>query len=120
MKQTITHAELLAGYKYVPESGIFLNLKTGRRIGFYDKSCNKRKININDRNYAETRLAVFYVTGKWPIGFVKSTSKRKAYNTKLRDLNYSITILEGSLKHAKQETKKSTYFQRFLSMFVRL
>lgn len=134
MKPLITHAELLDNYKYTPETGIFFNRRTGKRIGFYDKSCNKRKVNIENRNYAESRLAVFYVTGKWPVGFVKSTSKRKAYNTKLKDLSYKIEktqsieddLTRESLRIIRdqifkiKEPKKPTYFQSFLSMFGRL
>lgn len=122
--QSLTHDYLIQNYRYNKESGIFINQKTGKRIGFYDKSCKKRKVNICNKNYAETRLAVFYVTGRWPVGVVKSTSKRKEYNTKFRDLTYIISYahqVSGNFYPVTiNEPKKPTYFQRFLSMFGRL
>jgi hypothetical protein len=88
MKPTITHAELLAYCKYNPKTGIFTAKRNGARLGHYDKNNEKRTMHIERKKYQEARLAVFYMTGKWPVSYVKNTSKTAQYNTKLRYLVY--------------------------------
>ena len=49
--QSLTHDYLIENYIYYANVGVFFNKKTGNRIGFYDKSCKKRKVSIcNKRN----------------------------------------------------------------------
>lgn len=88
MKQLITHEELLKYCAYNAKTGIFTAIRNGARIGHFDKANGKRSFSINSKKYQEARLAVFYVTGKWPGSYVKNTSKTAQYNTKLRYLVY--------------------------------
>lgn len=89
MRQLITHEELLKYCAYNAKTGIFTLKRNGARIGHYDKNNGKRTMHINGKKYQESRLAIFYVTGKWPGSYVKNTSKTAQYNTKLRYLVYS-------------------------------
>lgn len=88
-REQITHTELLDKIQYNPKTGIFFSRKTKQRIGHYDASNNTRAILINGKKYQETRLAVFYVTGQWPKGFVKNRSACKTV-TKYKDLIFKL------------------------------
>ena len=88
-REQITHTELLDKIQYNPKTGIFFSRKTKQRIGHYDASNNTRAILINGKKYQETRLAVFYVTGQWPKGFVKNRSACKNV-TKYKDLIFKL------------------------------
>lgn len=91
MKQLITHKELIDYCTYNQFTGKFLrNANNKTRIGYYDKSLKQRVLCINGKKYRETKIAVFYVTGQWPVGRVKTTSSRRFYNTKFRDLVYAL------------------------------
>jgi len=130
MKPLITHAELLEYCFYDQRSGCFF--KTGHikgRVGYYDKTHKQRVLCINGKKYRETRLAVFYVTGQWPVGRVKNTSSRRSYNTKFRDLVFELpnvfcqaAIIKNDIKYGSMlgSTKQPTLFQRFINMFPRL
>lgn len=73
----ITHDELLRRYAYDPDTGVFTNRKTGKRVGGSTFSCSPRQrtytfwnIKIGGKNYKAHRLAWFYVTGAWPTDIV--------------------------------------------------
>ena len=89
MKQLITHEELLKYCSYNPKTGVFILKRNGARIGHYDKNNEKRTMHINGKKYQEARLAIFYMTGEWPVNYVKNTSKTSQYNTKMRYLVYN-------------------------------
>lgn len=89
-KQPIPHEDLLKRIRYNERTGIFYLKSTGMRIGNYDSSNKHRAILIDGKKYQESRLAVFYVTGQWPRGFVKNKSKRKDLYTKMKDLSYKM------------------------------
>lgn len=88
-QQPLTHQELLEKIRYNKSTGMFYSKQTGLRIGHYDKENGKRAIRIGNKKYQETRLAVFYVTGKWPKGFVKNRSACKTV-TKYKDLIFKL------------------------------
>ena len=127
MKQLITHEELLAYCSYNPKTGIFTSKRNGHRIGYCDKSKLRRVMTINKDIYQENRLAVFYMTGKWPVGYVRNTSKVSQYNTKLRYLVYKVgnefvsgTQLKGEC-HTKpaQDLNRSFWGEFFRTIFGR-
>jgi len=128
MKPLITHAELLEYCTYNQFTGhFFKNGHSKGRVGYYDKSLKQRVLCISGKKYRETRLAVFYVTGQWPTGRVKTTSSRRSHNTKFRDLVYETDPLKDNIdfwiKHSSEvftKPKKTTFFQRFLNMFPRI
>ena len=88
-QQSLTHKELLEKIRYNKNTGMFYSRQTGLRIGHYDKENGKRAIRIGNKKYQETRLAVLYVTGKWPKGFVKHKTKCKTV-TKFSDLVFKL------------------------------
>lgn len=90
-REQITHTELLDKIRYNSKTGIFYNRLTGQRIGHYDASNDTRAMLINGKKYQETRLAVFYVTGQWPKGFVKNRSACKTV-TKYKDLIFKLPL----------------------------
>lgn len=118
-QQSLTHQELLEKIRYNKSTGMFYSRHTGLRIGHYDKENEKRAIRIGNKKYQETRLAVFYVTGKWPKGFVKHKTKCKTV-TKFSDLVFK---LEDDCQYpTKQEFacavmadyhSKENFFKRF-------
>lgn len=69
----LTYEELLRQLSYDPDIGIFrwriTNLRhlAGERAGSRYDSKGRRRIEINNVRIKEHRLAVFYMTGKWPI-----------------------------------------------------
>lgn len=109
----LTHQELLEKIRYSKSTGMFYSRQTGLRIGHYDKENEKRAIRIGNKRYQETRLAVFYVTGKWPKGFVKHKTKCKTV-TKFNDLVFK---LEDDKKPGSVEwitEQNETFFSKFL------
>jgi hypothetical protein len=89
MRETIAHADLLNRIKYNKKTGQFFSRKTGNRLGYIKDDRGQRSINICGKKYPETRLAVFYIEGKWPIGNVKHTGRSNSV-TKLDDLIYNV------------------------------
>jgi hypothetical protein len=89
MRETIAHADLLNRIRYNGKTGQFFSRKTGQRLGYIKNEKGARSIDICGKKYQETRLAVFYTHGKWPIGNVKHTSRSNRV-TKLKDLVYDI------------------------------
>ena len=112
-REQITHQDLLDKIRYNSKTGIFYNRQTGQRIGHYDASNNTRAILINGKKYQETRLAVFYVTGQWPKGFVKNKSACKTV-TKFKDLIFKLQD-ENNTQEIEEEIFNNEYgiFKRF-------
>lgn len=72
----ITHAQLLEIFYYDPDTGIFTwkvkpnNLvEAGTSAGTNLKG-DYARINIKRKSYPRSRLAWFYITGKWPQGLI--------------------------------------------------
>ena len=127
-REQITHTELLDKIRYNSKTGIFYNRQTGQRIGHYDASNNTRAILINGKKYQETRLAVFYVTGQWPKGFVKNKSACKTV-TKYKDLIFRLPANNVSVDNwlvgtspqyksggtvSDNDHSKENFFKRFM------
>ena len=94
MKELITHEELVKYCKYNPSTGIFTKRTSGIRVGSYDKATEQRVMNLKGKKYRESRVAVFYVTKQWPVGFVKNISNRRSLNTKFKNLEFKINELK--------------------------
>ena len=88
-RETITHEELLKVVSYNVKTGIFVSNRTGLRVGFVKDARGHRVVELRGKRYPETRLAVFYVTGEWPVGYVRNKSKRHERYTKFKDLVYT-------------------------------
>jgi hypothetical protein len=89
MRETIAHADLLNRIRYNEKTGQFFSRKSGQRLGYIKNERGVRAIDICNKKYPETRLAVFYIEGKWPIGNVRHTSRSNRV-TKIKDLTYSV------------------------------
>jgi hypothetical protein len=109
-RETITHEELLKLISYNVKTGIFVSNSTGLRVGFVKDARGHRVIEIRGKRYPETRLAVFYVTESWPVGYVRNKSKRFERYTKFKDLVY---------KQAKPEptpATEPTLYEKIMSL----
>lgn len=104
-RETITHEELLKAVSYNAKTGIFVSNRTGLRVGFIKDARGHRVVELRGKRYPETRLAVFYVTGAWPIGYVRNKSKRQDRYTKLKDLVYT----QASAKPEPAPVEKTLY-----------
>lgn len=116
-REQITHQELLDKIRYKSRTGIFYNRQTGQRIGHYDASNDTRAILINGKKYQETRLAVFYITGQWPKGFVKNKSACKTV-TKYKDLIFKLPDIYPTKSEFVAAVRddyhsKENFFKRF-------
>lgn len=69
----ITQQELKEHVTYNKLTGVFLNKKTGRVATKREKTKSgiRLRIYIKGVGYYASRMAVLYVTGKYPDGFVK-------------------------------------------------
>lgn len=69
----ITQKELKEHVTYNKYTGEFFNKKTGRLATYKNntKSGIRLRIHINGTNYYASRLAILYVTGRYPDGFVR-------------------------------------------------
>lgn len=73
----LTHASLLRVLRYDPETGHFIWLVTyskaiaGHRAGWLNGAGKRRKpswrLRVGGKYYAASRLAWFYMTGRWPV-----------------------------------------------------
>lgn len=68
---------------YTPETGAFVwKLKCGRRgpggSAGYINTLGRRIIMIAGKSYIASRLAIFYMTGNWPIGDVDHIDRNRA------------------------------------------
>jgi hypothetical protein len=65
----LSHNELLTILFYNPKTGDFLNRETGKSLGCI-KTCKngyeRKIISIKNQKYKASRLAWFYMTGRWP------------------------------------------------------
>ena len=111
-QQSLTHQELLEKIRYSKSTGMFYSRQTGLRIGYYDKENEKRAIRIGNKKYQETRLAVFYVTGKWPKGFAKHKTKCKTV-TKFNDLAFRLDEETKPCDIVQTIEQKETFFSKF-------
>jgi len=109
-RETITHEDLLKVVSYNVKTGIFVSNRTGLRIGFVKDAKGHRVVEVRGKRYPETRLAVFYVTGEWPVGYVRNKSKRYERYTKFKDLVYTTNNKYGS-SNTKINTIESTMNQ---------
>ena len=91
-RENISHEKLLQLIKYNKSTGIFIRRRTGLRTGFVNSSNGFRAIELEGKRYTETRLAVFYVTGKWPDGKVQHKGKSRRV-TKFNDLIYCLPVV---------------------------
>lgn len=111
-QQSLTHKELLEKIRYNKSTGMFYSRQTGLRIGHYDKENEKRAIRIGNKKYQEARLAVFYVTGKWPKGFVKHKTKCKTV-TKFNDLAFRLDEEQKPCDIVQTIEQNETFFSKF-------
>ena len=110
-RETITHEDLLKVVSYNPNSGIFVSNRTGLRVGFVKDARGHRVVEIRGKRYPETRLAVFYVNGEWPIGYVRNKSKRSERYTKFKDLVYAT-----SPKYEELPLLEKTLYEKIIDL----
>src|SRR5258708_594974 len=74
--QTVTHERLTELLDYDPATGVFAwkvrvsnRIKAGDRAGVVG-TAGYRLITIDGVKMQATRIAIFYMTGEWPIGYV--------------------------------------------------
>lgn len=93
----IEHQELKRLLHYDPKTGDFIwlvqyNSRTviGSLAGSYDDR-GYRKIQINAKQYRAGRLAWFYMTRRWPIGYIDHKDGNQANDAwhNLREATYS-------------------------------
>lgn len=65
----LTHETLLRKAKYDPDTGVWISLRTGKRLGI-QKSDGYWIVKVDSVKYRSARLAWFYMTGNWPKEYV--------------------------------------------------
>lgn len=108
----LTHQELLEKIRYNKSTGMFYSRKTGLRIGHYDKKNEKRSIMIGNKKCQEARLAVFYVTGRWPKGYVKHKTKCNTV-TKFNDLVFKLDEQQTTCDIVQTIEQNESFFSKF-------
>lgn len=120
-RKPIEHEELLKRVRYNKETGMFYSKLTGLRIGSFDQiNSGHRCLVIDGKKYQEARVAVFYVTGQWPKGYVKNRSKFKSVVTKFKDLEFKLPCeidlerpdINAAIHDSYYQLHKPTIFQR--------
>ena len=109
-REAITHEDLLKSVAYNAKTGIFVSNRTGLRVGFVKDSRGHRVIELRGKRYPETRLAVFYVTESWPVGYVRNKSKRFERYTKFKDLVYT------QQSQPEPETPEPTIYEKIMGL----
>jgi len=112
-RKPIEHEELLKRVRYNRETGMFYSKLTGLRIGSFDQiNSGHRCLVIDGKKYQEARVAVFYVTGQWPKGYVKNRSKFKSVVTKFKDLEFKLPVI-GEIQFIDTPQNNAGIFQFF-------
>jgi Demerecviridae HNH endonuclease len=81
----LTLERLKSALRYKPDEGIFIWLegggrkRKGERAGL-THSNGYRYLNIDGKRYLESRLAVFYMTGNWPLAEVDHKDRNPSNN----------------------------------------
>ena len=103
---------------YDMETGVFTwrvdrpRVKAGDIAGFVD--AGRRKIRIRGRNYYVSRLAIFWVTGKWPAAEVdhrNTNTKDNAY-ANLREASHAQNMQNRPVNASSTTGFKGVRFQR--------
>ena len=96
MQTELTWERLRQLVSYDPDTGVFTRLVggpgRGNRVGAVaggNAGGGYRSINIDGHLYKEHRVAVFYMTGKWPEGVVDHRDRVRSNNRwlNLRDIS---------------------------------
>ena len=113
----ITQERLKELLSYDPLTGVFLwrvdryRVKAGDRAGSISPSTGYRIIRLLQKNYAEHRLACFYMTGKWPKTEMDHRDLSKANNAWL-NLREATGSQNGANKKARGKYQKGVSFHR--------
>ncbi len=95
----VTHEQLLKVLEYDPNTGIFKwkesrGPKSKGSIAGTMHHTGYRYIEINNKPYAEHRLAWFYINKSWPVAEIDHIDRIKDNNKliNLRDVSHSINM----------------------------
>lgn len=105
----LTQQELKDHVTYNKVTGVFLNKKTGKIATKKErtKSGIRLRIYIKGVGYYASRMAVLYVTGKYPDGFVKcvngDSSDLRWKNLKFKLQNYYTMQYEPKILNNSQD-----------------
>lgn len=91
----LTGARLRELLDYDPETGIFR--WRPKRAGSLNLNTGYRTISVDGVDYAEHRLAVFFMTGEWPDGDVDHDNRR-------RDDNRWENLIDGTKSQNQHNT----------------
>ncbi len=94
----ITQSQLKMLLHYDPNTGVFMWRKTGsgRKVGAPAGNHNGPyiRIGVNGSVYSAHRLAVLYMTGKWPVDGVDHDDRNK-HNNRWSNLQEATAITNG-------------------------
>jgi hypothetical protein len=80
MSHSLTLDRLRAVIDYSIVTGRFYWKKTGKRAGCHTKTDSYRRLRVDTVLYLEQRLAVFWLTGEWPIALVDHVNEARTCN----------------------------------------
>jgi hypothetical protein len=122
----LTHERLKEVLNYIPIWGIFIwKISTSNRVAAGSiagclTSHEYTKISIDGKKYYAHRLAVFYMTGEWPIEHVDHKNRARSNNKWENIRNATPSQNHGNLEKHIDNTSgiKGVWWNRFRSKWI--
>ena len=118
----LTQERLKELLRYDPETGLFYwlqdryRVKAGDRAGSVSRSTGYRIIRLCQRNYAEQRLAWFYMKGEWPPHEVDHEDLNKQ-NNKWSNLRSATSSQNKTNRKGRGRYPKGVCFHKASGLF---
>lgn len=118
----LTQERLKELLRYDPETGLFYwlqdryRVKAGDRAGSVSPSTQYRIIRLDQRNYAEHRLAWFYAKGEWPASEVDHKDLNRQ-NNKWENLRLATSSQNKANRKGRGAYPKGVCFHKASGLF---